>query len=214
MRIRFRALLVGFAFSAVSLANAQPASPTQTVVMLPFENLSRAPGLDWIGEAFTEVLPQRLASGDLLVVDREQRMYAYERLGIPAAVKPSRATVYRMAEDMDVDQVVLGSFNFDGRTFTATAQLLDVNSLRLSPPVSESGPLLQLIEVQGALAWDLLRTFTPQLAVSRNQFVAQWPAIRLDAFESYVRGVLASDREEKIARFRNAVRLDPNYASA
>ena len=40
------------------------------------------------------------------------------------------------------------------------------------------------------------------------------PGIRLDAFENYIRGIVAGTRAEKITRLREAIRLNPNYTRA
>jgi tetratricopeptide (TPR) repeat protein len=195
-------------------AQVRPAAAAQTIVVLPFENASKAPGLEWIGESFPEVLGQRLASAALYVVSREDRAYAFDRAGIPANLHLSRATLFRIAEQMDVDYLVLGEYTFDGQKFTATAQLLDMKRLRLSPDLRESGPLMQLIEVQSALSWDLLRLVRPDLLPPREQFLAAGPEIRLDAFENYIRGVVATSRPLRIKHFREAIRLNPDYAVA
>ena len=186
----------------------------QTIVVMPFENESRAPGLEWISEAFPEVLGQRMATSSLYVIGRDDRLYAFDRVGIPASVKPSRPTLYRIADEMDADYAVLGSFTYDGEKFTASAQLLEVKNLRLLPQVSESGSLLNLLDMQNTLAWDLLRQLRMEELVSRNSFLAGLPDIRLDAFENYVRGITAGTRQEKIRRFREAVRLNPAYTLA
>lgn len=193
---------------------AQAQQQGKTLVILPFENASGAPGLEWIGEAFPEVLGQRMGSATLYVVGRDDRLYAFDRMGIPAAARPSRATVYKIVQAMDVDYAVLGRYAFDGRTFTATAQLLDVKSLRLGAEAKESGPLVKLLDVQSALAWDLLRQITPNLLMSRNDFVALAPPVRLDALENYIRGVIAAETKEKIRYFREAVRRNPAYYEA
>src|SRR5689334_10280902 len=185
-----------------------------TVVVMPFENDSGAPGLQWIGEAFPEVMGERLASNSLFVIGRDDRLYAFDRLGIPAGLKPSRATLYRIAEEMDADYAILGRFQYDGQAFSAFAQALDVKNLRLLAEVHESGPLPKLLDVQNALAWDLLSQLQPGIAGSRTAFLAQAPVVRLDAFENYIRGITAQTRPEKIQRFREAVRLNPNYAAA
>ena len=44
---------------------------------------------------------------------------------------------------MDADYVVLGSYSFDGQTFKANAQLLDMKKLHLYPEVQSSGALSQ-----------------------------------------------------------------------
>lgn len=207
-------LLCLLCLAGAAAAQSRASLAAQTLLVLPFENRSKAPGLEWIGESFPEVLGQRMASPSLYAISREDRDYAFDRAGVPANLHLSRATLYHIAEDMDVDFVVLGRFNFDGQIFTAKAQLLDMKRLHLSPELTESGPLVKLIDVQTALAWDLLHTLAPTQAASREQFMAASPPIRLDAFENYVRGVIAPDRTERVRRFKEALRLNPNYSLA
>lgn len=191
-----------------------PATAGQNVLVVPFENQSKAPGIEWIGDSFPELLQERLNSATLFVLPREDRIRAYDRLGIPVELHPSRATIYRIAEQLDVDYVVLGLYHFDGRTFTTTVQLLDMRRQHLLPEINESGPLIQLIDIQTALAWDILHALRPEISVSRQAYVEAAPLIRLDAFENYVKGVTAATAEERIQRFREAVRLNPAYPEA
>jgi tetratricopeptide (TPR) repeat protein len=187
---------------------------SQTVLVMPFENASGAPGLEWIAEAFPAVLRQRLNSPAIFVLNREDRLRAYDRAGIPAQVHPSRATIYRLAEQMDVDYVILGRYTFDGRSFTAHAQLLDMRSPKLLPEVAESGLLPELINLQTALSWDILRSLRPSFATSKEAFVNAAQPIRLDAFENYIRGILAPSTADRVSHLREAVRLNPSFSEA
>jgi tetratricopeptide (TPR) repeat protein/TolB-like protein len=198
---------------AAAFAQTAPTSG-QTVLAIPFDNQSKAPGLEWISEGFPEVLQERLTSPTLYLLPREDRMRAYDRLGVPVNVRLSRATLYRIAEQLDVDYVVLGSYNFDGRTFSATAQVLDMRRERLLPSSTESAPLPQLLDVQTRLAWDILHIVRPDVSTTKQLFVSSAPAIKLDAFENYVRGVVAPNAQEQIRRYREAVRLNPTYTEA
>ena len=184
------------------------------MLVVPFENASGAPGLEWVGETLPEILGQRMASNSLYQVGRADRNYAFDRLGMPQNLRPSHATLFRLGEEMDVDYIVMGRYSFDGRTFTVSARLLEMSKLRLLPEVTESGPLPKLLELESALAWDLLRQLTPDLVTSRNQFVAAAPPVRLDAFENYIRGLLATARQEKLRYFRAALRIFPSYSAA
>ena len=195
-------------------AQTQHPASGGTIVVIPFENRSSAPGLEWIGESFPELLGQQLSSPSYFVVPREDRLHAYDRAGIPAGLHPSRATLYRMAEDMGADYVVLGYYDFDGRNFTASAQLLNMQVPKLMPEVHESGPLIELMDIQTALAWDLLQTLRPDSAIRRQAFLDSAPSIRLDAFENYIRGIIAASAVERINRFREAVRISPGYTRA
>jgi len=204
-----------FLLSALAPLRAQAPPPgTHILIVIPFENTSGAPGLEWISEAFPVILGQRLASPDAYVLTRDDRIRAYDRAGIPSELRASRATIYRIVEQMDVDYAVLGRFTFDGKSFKATGQLLDMKRPKLLPECSESGPLPDLIRVQSALAWDFLRQLRPNLAVSREAFLASVPPLRLDAFENYVRGLLAATTRDRIGYLQQAVRLNPAYSDA
>ncbi len=186
----------------------------QTVVVIPFENDSPTPGLEWLGESFPATFHEQLNSPVLYVASRGDRLRAYDRQGIPAGVHPSRATLYRLAEQMDVDYVVLGSYKYDGARLTAIAQLLDMRAQKLLPEVTESGPLADLGTLQSALAWDLLRQIRTDFSVPKDKYIASAAPARLDALENYTRGILATTAEEKVQRYREAVRLNPDYAQA
>ncbi|MFI5089829.1 MAG: tetratricopeptide repeat protein [Terriglobales bacterium] len=188
------------------------ALPGKTLLVMPFQNNSKAPGLDWVGESFPEVLGGRLTG--FFVIDRADRLNAFDRMGLPANLRPSRATAYQIAQAMEVDYVIVGSYVYDGQSFTARAQVLDMERLHLSTPVVASGSLPSLIQIETLLALDLMHLLAPTRATTRGEFLSAQPAPRLDAFENYMRGLVATSRQEKIARFRDAVRLDPTYSRA
>jgi tetratricopeptide (TPR) repeat protein len=217
--MRFTVLAVASSLFLVSLIVAEdtPAyvrNAGHTLVVLPFENSSPTPGLEWIGESFPETLHDQLNSPLLYVVSREERLRAYDRQGLPAGVQSSRATLYRLTEQMDVDYAVLGSYRYDGSQLTAIAQLLDMRAQKLLPIVTESASLAELGNVQSALAWDLLRVIQPDFSISKDKYLASVTPVKLDALENDTRGVLASSVDEKIGRYREAVRLNPAFAQA
>jgi tetratricopeptide (TPR) repeat protein/TolB-like protein len=209
-----RFLLVFGCLLLSSIAFAQGHMGAETLLVLPFDNASKAPGLEWISEAFPELLGQRMSSPATYVISRDERLLAFDRFGIPQSLHPSLATLYRMAEQMDADYVVIGHYTFDGNAFTAHAQLLDMKALKLQPEVSSSGPLTTLIDIQSGLAWELLGEMHRQPPGTKEDFVRASAGVRLDAFENYIRGIVAGTRGEKIARLREAIRLNPNYTRA
>jgi Tfp pilus assembly protein PilF/TolB-like protein len=197
-----------------ALAFGQGAPGTHTVLVLPFDNSSHQPGLEWIGEAFPEVLGQRLNTQSLFPISRDDRQYAFDRMGIPVNLHASRATLYRIATELDANYIVLGSYSFDGRIFTTRAQVLDMASLRLSADLVESGPLNDLIGIQTTLAWDVLHQMLPNASEPRQAFVQHAPAIRLDAFENFIRGVVAGGSADRIRYLKASIALDSHYGQA
>jgi len=167
-----------------------------------------------MSEAFPELLREQLNSPLLYVASRADLLRAYDRQGVPVSLQLSRATLYRVAEQMDVDYAVFGSYRYDGSALTATAQLLDMRALKLLPAATESGPLPQFDTVQSALTWDLLHSIYPDFSPTKAQYLAGHTPVRLDALEHYMRGVTATSLEQKESHFKDSVRLNPNYSMA
>ena len=140
-------------------------------MVMPFENRSKAAGADWLSEACSEVLVQRMAFGRVYVVGRNERVYSFDHAGVPVSVKPSRATIFRVAEQMGADFVVLGSYDVSGDAFQVSAQLLEVKNPRLRPEVKRSGQLADFVTLQTSLAWTLLQEMPNPPQVSEQQFV-------------------------------------------
>jgi tetratricopeptide (TPR) repeat protein len=196
------------ALLSVPCAAQRAPQPGKTLLVLPFQNNSPVQGLDWIGESFPEILGPRFSG--FFVIDRQERLNAFERIGVPAHLRTSRASAYEIARAMEVDYVILGSYAYDGESLAVRAQVLDMQRVHLSPPVTASGSLSALMQVEKLLGRDLMRILAP----SRSELHSAQPAPHLDAFESYLRGVVANSRQDRIARFREAVRLDPTYTQA
>lgn len=190
-----------------------PARVSRLLLIIPFENTSNAAGTDWISESFPEVLSTRLGPSGFFIMGRDDRLNAFDRLGIPPGAKPSRATLYQVGQQLDADYLVMGDYHIEQSTITAHARVMDMERLRLSPEFTESGPLTNLIIIQTALAWDILNTLTPG-TMAKESFVARFPAQRPDVLENYVRGITAPNDQEKIKYFKEAVRLEPTDALA
>ena len=195
-------------------AVAQVKRGTTTLLVMPFENRSKTAGAEWLSEACSELLVQRMASPGLYVVTRNQRVYSFDHAGVPVAVKPSRATIFRVAEELGADFVVLGSYEVSGDAFQASAQLLEVKNPKLRPEIKRAGSLADFAALQSSLAWALLQEMPNPPQVSEQQFIQASPPVRLDAFENYVRGVASSSRPQKIRYWKEALRLNPGYAAA
>jgi tetratricopeptide (TPR) repeat protein len=179
-------------------------------LVLPFENRTKDPQLDWIGESLAETMTTDLASARLWMIDRRERAGAFDALGLPTSLL-SNATIYKVAETLDADQVIIGHYDYHDGVFTASAQVLDMAGPSLSRELAESGPLYSLLQLQGGLAWQIQKLLRPEYPFTREDYLADRPSPRLDAFENYLRGLIAKDKAQQIAFFRAAQRLDPQF---
>ena len=184
------------------------------ILVLPFDNRSGDPALDWIGASFPDTLNQRLGSSGFLTISREDRAYALDHLGLPPGFRPSRATTIRLAQTMDADYVVVGSYTVQAKRLEVRAQVLRVSQLRLSPPLADSSDLQKLYDAENAIAWKIARELDPTFSVAEGTFLAASAGVPLSSFENYVRGVDAPSQAERLRRLSAAVQETPGYIEA
>ena len=68
--------------------------------------------------------------------------------------------------------------------------------------------------LQSHLAWQTLAVRARGPPAYRRAVPASQSVVRVDAIESYVRGLLATSADQKLKYFTQAVRLDPKYSHA
>jgi tetratricopeptide (TPR) repeat protein len=180
-------------------------------VVFPFENRGASPHLDWLGEGLEELIIQRLSAAGEAVYAHSGRAGQLERYGLPLTAKLSRATMLRIAEDLDADYVVYGSFSSDGTSLLLESHVLRVDPTSLLPPVRENGQLDSLMDIATRLAWRTLSANRRAYPLSLDEFAKKQRPLRLDAFEHYIRGLIAVDDEAKLRNLREAARLEPEW---
>ena len=194
-----------------------------TFLILPFFNASNTPNLDWVGESLSETIREALSTQGLMALDRDDRGEAYRRLGIRPGAHPTRATVLKIGQAVDADQVIYGDFELlppaPGVTTTRgslkiTAHVLDLRRMKQGPEFAEIGALEDLAAEQAHLAWRTMQFLAPKSAPSETDFRRRWPPVRVEAIESFIRGLLSANPEQKYKLFTQAIRLEPAFSDA
>jgi len=208
-------------FGTISIAAQEPAAPprassataTQQGIYLvfPFENVSASPRLDWLSEGLEELTIQRLSAAREQVYSHEGRVVELERSGLPRSSKLSRATMLHLAEDLDADFVVFGKFTASGNSLTLESQVLKVSPARMQPALQETGTLDSLMDLHARLIWRTLSANDHNHALSLAEFTKLQRPLRLDAFEHYIRGLLATEDDARLRELREAARLEPEW---
>ncbi len=197
------------------------AEPSGTILILPFFNESGLSNLDWIGMSISQNTRESLGARGLLVLPLEDRQEAYRRLSIRGNARLTHASVIKVAEELDATEVIYGRFRFTpqgenapaGRgMLNVTAYTLNMRRMRKGPEFMESGPLENLATIESHIAWQALRYLAPESAPSEEEFRKEQPAVRLDALENYIRGLLAPEPELKHRFFTQAARLDERFS--
>jgi tetratricopeptide (TPR) repeat protein len=193
----------------------------ETTLVLPFFNHAASASLGWIGESIAETVHDALASEGLLTLDREDRLEAYRRLSLRPGAELTHASIIKIGDSLDASKVVYGFYEVlpatEGKdqskgSLRVTARILDLKRATQSAAFSETGALEDLATVEARLGWQALQSINPNPGLTLEEFLKARPPIRLDAVESYIRGLLASAAEQRHRFFTQAARLDEHFS--
>jgi tetratricopeptide (TPR) repeat protein len=192
----------------------------QTVLVLPFFNHSKSTNLDWIGESISEAVHDALSSEGLLLLDREARLEGYRRLSLRPGVELTRASIIKIGQTLDAGRVIFGYYEVfaDSDKEAAkgsihiAARIIDVRRLHQGSEFAELGALADLATLETHLGWQAFRFLKPGSPKSETEFLRARPPVRMDAAESYIRGLMAQSADERHRFFTKAARLDEHYS--
>ncbi len=138
---------------------------------------------------------------------RSQRVRAFEQLYLPVSGSLSRATIIKVGQLVGAADVVVGSYRVDGSTLSVTARSIRLDAGRLQPEVTERGELTELFGIFERLAGRLGRG-------AARPFEAPAPHPPLDAFENYIKGLLAESPVSQASFLEASLRDAPRFDRA
>jgi tetratricopeptide (TPR) repeat protein len=206
MKQKFIGLFILLLLACVGLK----ADPPRVILVFQLENMSGNASLGWMSEGIAELIATRLASPARYVLQRGERDDAYEQLGLPLETPLTLASEYKVARTLGATVAVVGSFTLAGGQLTTRVQWLNIPKLRLSHPIVVTGKLTELDVLETRVTWELLRSQDREgVAGNEEDFRNRFPAVRLDAFESYIRGILSTDSKTRVHFLQESARLNP-----
>ncbi len=174
---------------------------------MPFENTRHEPRLHWLSEGAAVLLADELKARGVSAIARDERVRAFEELHLPLSASLSRATVIKVGQIVGATEVVVGEFALDGGTLAITARSIRVDVGRLAPDVTEQSPVTALFALFDRLAGRLVPDAKPASA-------ARGTRPPPDAFEYYVKGLIAESPAAKATFLENAIVKSPGYDRA
>ncbi len=173
-------LAAALAVTAVQPAAAQ--APGTRILVVPFENTQRDARVYWLSEASAILLTDELNARGLPAIGRDERVRALDELHVPSSASLSRATIIKVGNLVGASEVIVGTFTLEGDTLKVDAHSIRIDVGRLQPPVSDRAPLKDLFGIYQRLAQRLAPEARPSASAARPP---------LDAFENYVKGLIA-----------------------
>ena len=180
-----------------------------SIAVLPFVNLAQNSDQDYIVDGMTDQLITDLAGSTPLRVISRRSVMQYKGVQVP---------MREIAETLDVDAVLEGSFLHNGTQVRITADLIDARNDRhlWAQVYEESGN--DLLNIQESVTNDIVREVA--LALGSGVSTSQVRPVNVEARDSYLRGRFLWNKrtpaslEKSVVYYQNAINADPNYAEA
>jgi tetratricopeptide (TPR) repeat protein len=176
------------------------------ILVVPFENVRREPRLHWLSEASAMLLADELRARGLGAIARDERVRAFEELHLPLAASVSHATVIKVGHLVGATEVIVGTFALEGDALKLEAHSIRIDVGRLQPDVTERGPLNDLFGIFGRLVGRL----APETRITVPP--GQHPP--LDAFENFIKGLIAESPVMQATFLETAIKLSARYDRA
>jgi tetratricopeptide (TPR) repeat protein/tRNA A-37 threonylcarbamoyl transferase component Bud32/TolB-like protein len=164
-------------------------TPRRSVAVLGFQNLTRAPGTEWLSTGIAEMLASELGAGEALrIVPGENVARAKLELGLSDANSLAADTLSRVRTLLGSDAVVLGSFSIlegpAGRKIRLDVRLQDTLAGETTT-VAETGPESELFDLVARTG----RRLREELGATGEEKVQVARASSTDAARLYSEGM-------------------------
>jgi Flp pilus assembly protein TadD len=184
---------------------AVPPLPPPRILVVPFETPPRDGRAYWLGEGVALLIADDINARGLGAITRPSRERAYDQLHLPGNAVLSRATVIKVGEIVGAAQVIAGEVSVDGDALTVRARPIRIDVGRADAEVVERGRLADLFTV--------VQRAARRLVPGGTSTAAETPP-SLQAFEQFVKGLLAEQPASQASFLEAALKLEPAYDRA
>ncbi len=192
-----------------------------SIAVIPFENLSKVPEIEWIGSGIAETVTTDLKKAkDLRVIERAQLDKVMKELKIKLLTGTDTKSAAEAGKLVGADQVVIGGFQRLGTRIRITARLVEVSSAEVLKTFKVTGEYGNLFELQDQIVARILENFGIPMSEKMKKDIEKAETKSLEAYEHYVRGrdyylfFSAENYELALKEFKQALEIDNGYALA
>ncbi|MBI3756964.1 MAG: tetratricopeptide repeat protein [Deltaproteobacteria bacterium] len=200
--------------SALRTAAAPAALPLPdkpSIVVLPFDNMSKDPEQDYFSNGITEVLTSDLSRISSLFVIARNTAFTY---------KGKATNVQEIGKELGVRYVLEGSVQRAGDQVRIVVQLVDTTTDTHLWSERFDRPFQDIFALQDEIVQKIVTTLKLQLTVQGEWYGTRKHTDNLEAYDSLLRGLEPFFRYTKETNaqarqlFEKAIALDPQYAEA
>src|SRR5262249_41623649 len=167
---------------------ALPLPDKPSLVVLPFDNLSKDPEQDYFSNGITEVLPSDLSRIASLFVIARNTAFTY---------KGKAVNVQDIRKELGVRYVLEGSVQKAGEQIRIVTQLIDTTTVAYVWSERYDRTLTDIFALQDEIVQKIVTTLKLQLTLQEQGIIVRKHTDNLEAYDAFLRGVESSNRFTK-----------------
>jgi DNA-binding winged helix-turn-helix (wHTH) protein/TolB-like protein len=186
----------------------QTAAAHRSLAVLPLQNLRQDPDNDFLGFSLADAVITKLDYVSSLTTRPSAAVEKYRNQVID---------IQRVAADLNVDTLLIGSFIRDGDDLRITYQLIDGKTEKILGSGTIDLKYDKLLRVQDNVAQQIIKDLELNLSPSEAERIKPDAPVNPLAYEYYLRGVDLHGQHKfpmAIKMLEKSTEIDPKYASA
>jgi len=206
------AVLVLLALALFWPFTAAPAEAIDSIAILPFENRSGDPDLEYVSDGLAEGIISRLSQlSELEKVISSTSLRRYKGQEVDAAT---------VGQQVDVRAVVMGNMNSQGENLRIYVELVDAENNSTLWGKTYTRPRSALYEMEETLSKEIADALGIQLTGEQGERLTRRYTENSQAHEAYLRGqserakLTEESVQKAIQHFKEAIERDSSYARA
>jgi tetratricopeptide (TPR) repeat protein len=186
-------------------------TPGSRVLVMPFsaDVDANAPGGTgaalWLGEAASILIAEGLTTAGVGALSRGERLAAFDELNLPMTSALTRATMIRAGELIGASEIVFGELHL-GATLQVHARMIRLAAGREMTAITDQASMTDIFPLFARVAGRV----ASQTGRLRPNATPQTRPLALDAFESYMKGLVATTPATQQRFLESAARQAPN----
>jgi adenylate cyclase len=192
-------------------APALPLPDKPSIIVLPFDNMSKDPEQEYFSNGITEVLTSDLSRISSLLVIARNTAFTY---------KGKAVNMQDIRKELGVRYVLEGSVQKASDQVRIVAQLIDTTTSGHLWTQRYDRPLKDIFALQDEIVQKITTTLKLQLAFHEQGYLVRKRTDNLEAYDAFLRGLeyrlrLTKDTNAQARQmWEKAIELDPQYAEA
>jgi Flp pilus assembly protein TadD len=194
-------------------ATAQVPPGTTRILVMPFEASDRDPREVWLGEASAVLIADALRAAGMPALTRTERIRAFEDLNLPPDGSLSYASLIRVGQLVAASDLIVGTLRVSGADLVVDARRIRLDTGRVQEQLTDRASLRDLFALHDRVARRLMGLSAASAAApSGTPAAASTPP--LEAFENYIKGLVAEQPATQVKFLQGALSAWPGYDRA